>query len=674
MADINRWRSIADAKQYLENSNQTGTIVDTHIADPDGRTVIIKNKQSKSTINMPEPNENKIGGIGGSDAINEEKSSKGFNLGDTDHVVMKGDRVDTIAYTSQSQAEKGVAELKKYGTEPYISQENGMYVVRFGQPTKEGIKTRNKTVQFDNRESANLWYKMLMERGAKVNPPELTSEGKYVISEAKGRLYATRELAEEEKQRLEEIGYRSTVEPTEEGVYRLKRLDSNEFETKDEADKYVSQMAGKNIRLKSVGQEDGTWNTVKMGSNEFNTEQEAINRQAKLSQKDGNLRTKINRNADGTYTLEKMSPVEFQTYGEAFRRQAELNQKGIRTKTETTAEGTNIIRKLADNEFLNKDDAIQQRYNLQKKGINSDIVQGTDGVYRLAFNPNRQAGTPLNTPKYNTPIYEKSDEIKAYVQPRVAVSRKKIEETKQKGIISGLNQQTAGHKKRQKGYEKQEEGYNLRPETKKEKFQKQMKIASGKAEVITGKAQVITGKAQEKLANVTAKVQKVGTQAVEDLAPAAAVTATGLQAFGNVQEYVIPKATVLAKAAIAEYKPAKRLGEAPQRMASQNIPSAPEGAVKVFRTRAEADAMGERHYKIYDGQGVPRIAAKSVSRGSVVGGGTPKIGDLSTGQEAPGDKLMMGGASKVGNIRTSGSIDFTNNGKRVPTDEKEEGI
>jgi hypothetical protein len=88
-------------------------------------------------------------------------------------------------------------------------------------------------------------------------------------------------------------------------------------------------------------------------------------------------------------------------------------------------------------------------------------------------------------------------------------------------------------------------------------------------------------------------------------------------------------------------------------MAEQNIPSAPAGEKTVFGTH------GERKYKIDQSSGVPKIAARSLRKGSVVGEGTPQIA-VTNEEEKPGDKLMdMSMGKKMSGMPTSGNVDFT---------------
>ena len=146
------------------------------------------------------------------------------------------------------------------------------------------------------------------------------------------------------------------------------------------------------------------------------------------------------------------------------------------------------------------------------------------------------------------------------------------------------------------------------------------------------------------------------------------ISAGGIATTVAVQQAIVPHVTKLSKAAVQEFEPTKKLMRAPQRMAEDNLPSAPAGEKTVFGQH------GERQYKIANNtQGVPKIAVKSVARGSVIGNGNPKIADVGT-NENPGDRLMMNGGSKVGSIETSGSIDFTNNGSRLPKGREEEGM
>jgi hypothetical protein len=118
---------------------------------------------------------------------------------------------------------------------------------------------------------------------------------------------------------------------------------------------------------------------------------------------------------------------------------------------------------------------------------------------------------------------------------------------------------------------------------------------------------------------------------VESIATQGAVTAE------QVATKAVTGTVKLVKAASNEFHPApeaaKRIRQAPQRMAEQNIPSAPQGQKTVFGQH------GQREYKIADTQGVPAIASGSV-RGKTVGEGTPSIAANTT--ERAGDKLMMG--------------------------------
>lgn len=560
-------------------------------------------------------------------------------------------------------ANEMAALLKEAGFATQIRKEGNNYRV---YPSKMGtVQPKRRMVEkFEQREDARRRAEELAAEGKSDYEIKPSLGGGWEVSESTRKTpeFGTKEEAEERQTELKRMGVRTKIKPTIEGAYRLTEPEINTFDTKKDAEAYVARMARRNIRLKIVGTEEGTWQAVKLSASEFLTEEEAKAQQPKLS-----FRSKTKQLPDGTWTLERMSDTEFSNYAQAQARQKELEQSGIRTKTKATASGTIEVVKLGDNEFASRDEAIQRQRQLEKRGIISDRdikFDAASGTYSLTGV--KQATMPVTSGTIEKGI-EAARVTRIAAAPKIASWVKRSEETKERMVAQAqrfqerakpageydkiadkiIKRETLTPEEEQFRVNNREAIENLLQYRQQTGYKPETKMRGLQRKTIG-----VVGKVEEKAAPVIAKAKQVGIKTFE---VSGQVAAGGIASYVSAQQAVVPTITKFGKAAVAEFAPtqALRKGQAAKKMVEAGVPAAPGGEKTAFGQH------GERYYKITDTGKVPRIAAKSVSRGSNVGEKVPRIGEIGSVEEAPGEKLLMSKVKPLKNMETSGTVDFS---------------